>query len=157
MPEGNEPERFAIRFRTDRGATTDVAPPAAQEDPIPIPQAFERLGAPVRLTEQGRAYLITLPLAGTSQVAHEIAVAIDAGVPIRSVKLDVDLDREEGWDELAASLHVDQSYPDALQAWEEIESRLHRARSRLEAEDRAIMEEGFALYLFWEPHEDPDS
>ena len=153
--EDNVPgDKQTIRFRIDTVPSTDTPPPEGQENPIPIPQVFERLGAPVRLTEQARAYLITLPLSGTNQVAHEIAVAIDAGLPVRLVRLDVEPDREEGWDELAAKLNVDQPSEQALRAWEDIEGRLYVARSRLDPEDKTKMEEGFALYIVWAPPQD---
>lgn len=152
-PPGNDPEiESSIRFRLDCGSTTDAAPPASQVDPIRIPRAFERLGALVRLTERSRAYLVTLPLSGISQVAHEIDVAIDGGVPVKSVTLDAELDREEDWDELVAKLNVDQPADAALRTWEQIENRLYAARLRLSPEDRAKMEEGFALYVVWEPN-----
>ncbi len=158
QPEENRSEgHYPIRFSIDLAPTTDAALPMGQKNPMPIPRAFERLGAPVRLTEQARAYLLTLPLSGTNQVARAIGVAIDAGLPVTLVNLVVDLDREEGWDELAARLDVDQQSDEALRAWEEIEGRLYVARSNLSPEDRAKMEEGFALYLNWASPQDLSS
>lgn len=155
-PPGNDPViESSIRFRLDRGPTTDAAPPASQVDPIRIPRAFEQLGAPLHFREQSRAYLVSLPLSGTSRVAHEIRVAIDSGVPVKSVILDIELDREEEWDELVAKLNVDQPADAALRTWEQIEGRLYAGRLSLDAEDRAKMEEGFALYVIWEPELEP--
>jgi len=88
-------------------------------------------------------------------VAQEIRVAIDSGVPVKSVILDIELDREEGWDELVAKLNVDQPAGEALRTWEQIENRLYAARQSLDAEDRTKMEEGFALYVIWRPEPEP--
>jgi len=136
------------------GPATDTSLPLDQTDTIRIPRALEQLGAPLHFDEQSRAYLITLPVAGIDQVAHEITVAIDRGIPVKSVVFGVDIDREEGWDELAAKLNVSLPPEQALKEWEGIEIRLHQARQRLASQDRTKMEEGFALYVEWEPTSD---
>ncbi len=133
------------------GASTDTSLPSSQIDSVRIPRALEQLGAPLHVTEHSRAYLITLPIAGIRQVAHEIRVAIDSGIPVTSVVFDVDLDREEGWDELVAKLNVGLPADKALLTWEDMEARLHKARQNLNPDARAKMEEGFALYVEWEP------
>lgn len=155
-PPGNDPEvESPIGFWLDHGSRTDAALPASQVDPIRIPRAFEQLGAPLHITDQSRAYLVSLPLPGISRVAHEIRVVIDSGVPVKSVILDIELDREEEWDELVAKLSVDQPADEALRTWERLENRLYAARLSLDAEDRTKMEEGFALYVIWEPELEP--
>jgi hypothetical protein len=141
--------RFRAVPRQDDVAT-NASLSSDQTNAIRIPRALEQLGAPLHFTEQSRAYLITLPVAGIRQVAQEIRVAIDRGIPVKSVAFDVDIDREEGWDELAAKLNVSLPPEQALKEWEDIEIRLHRARQQLVPGDRTKMEEGFALFVEWE-------
>jgi len=146
----NEPRSLGgIRFHLIAPGTTDAQVPANQADPIPIPQAFEKLSAPIRFTDRGRAYLMTLPADGANQIAQELNVAIDRGLPVIGVDFDIEFDWEEDWDELAARIDVATPAKNALGEWEKMERRLYRARARLNPEDRKRMEEGFALYLVW--------
>lgn len=150
----NDPRYVTGEFRavrTESGASTDTSLRPNQVNTFRIPRALEQLGAPVHMTEHSRAYLITLPIAGIRQVAHEISVAIDSGIPVTSVVFDVDLDREEGWDELVAKLNVRLPADKALLTWEDMEVGLHKARQNLDPDAKTKMEEGFALYVEWEP------
>lgn len=151
-PVSNQAESdYRATFTGGSLTITDAAPPPDQAEPIRrIPRAFEQLGAPLHINDRSRAFLTTLPLAGMRQVGHAIRVAIDSGVPVKCVDLDVELDREEDWDELVAKLRVVLPYSEALKTWETIETRLYSARAQLRPEDRIKMEEGFALYVDWE-------
>jgi len=113
-----------------------------------LPKQFETLDAPIAFRSRSRAFFMSLPKAGLTQVADVIASAIDRNIPVTGIEFDVIPD-SEGYEELGAKVRVSLSTQDALELWEELGNQLHTARQGLPEKERARMEEEFGLFLRW--------